>query len=118
MPCLGVDGLIYPCFRFTSLSIPKEIEKYSVGDIWSGFYKKEKFRELREQNRERVSPDKCKSCFCESGCSWCIAGAYMESGTFFRQTHICDVHKTQVKYAKKYWDAFVLSEGYRNYYGN
>jgi uncharacterized protein len=92
MPCLGVDGLIYPCFRFTSLSIP-----------------------LRESTRGKISDPKCLDCYCESSCAWCIAGAYMESGKLYRQTHICDVQKLTVKYARKYWDEFERLEGYRNY---
>ena len=115
MPCLGVDGYIYPCFRFTTLSIPEGTERFSVGDVWNGLTQKERFTVLRESTRKKVSEPKCLECSCESGCGWCIAGAYMESGQLFRQTHICDTQKLQVKYAKKYWDEFQRLEGYRGY---
>lgn len=110
MPCLSVDGKYYPCFRFTQVSIAGDYPDMSVGDVWTGFSRKENFRCIREQTREKISPQKCRDCEVQSACAWCIAGAYSESGQFYRQTHICDVFKLQCKWSKIYWSEYIRLE--------
>lgn len=100
MPALAVDGKIYPCFRWLPHTQSAETNM-SVGDCESGLYRKENFQKVRDACRSKISPEKCKNCEVESACSWCIAGCYAEYGNFKRQTHICEVIKLQVKWAKK-----------------
>lgn len=102
MPALSPDGKIYPCFRFLPHTQASDIDM-SVGDIWNGFNRKENFVCIRNQTREVISPSKCKECNIESGCAWCIAGAYSEKGIPFRGTYICEVQKIQDKWSKIYW---------------
>ncbi|MBN2536267.1 MAG: 4Fe-4S cluster-binding domain-containing protein [Spirochaetales bacterium] len=105
MPCLDVDGKIYPCFRFVPQNYRQpDIKPFIVGDIWDGFYKKENFEIIRLQSRGKISCEKCLTCEVETSCAWCIAGAYGETGEFFRQTYICEINKIQSYWAKKYWE--------------
>jgi len=107
MPCLSVNGHIYPCFRFCPVStkiLKKETNTgYSVGNIWNGWTNLVRFTEIQNCTREKISPPKCFDCNVESGCSWCIAGGFSETGVLHRQTHICEIHKLQTKWARVYW---------------
>jgi len=100
MPALAVDGKIYPCFRWLPHTQKAETNM-SVGDCENGLCRKENFLKVRDACRGKITPEKCKSCEIESACSWCIAGCYAEYGEFKRQTHICEVIKLQVKWAKR-----------------
>jgi uncharacterized protein len=106
MPALGINGKIYPCFRFLPHTMSNRELDFHVGDLWNGFDHKERFQEVRNQTRKRISPQKCLDCPIESGCAWCIGGAYSESGCFYRQTNICEAHKIQDKWAKIYWERY------------
>jgi uncharacterized protein len=106
MPCLSINGKIYPCFRFTPNTMHSRNLDFSVGDIWTGLTRKENFEIVRKQTRDKISPQKCKECSVESNCAWCIGGAFAEKGEFYRQTNICEIHKMQSKWAEKYWDEY------------
>jgi len=103
MPCLDIDGKIYPCFRFCSQNMSKGVEPLVVGDIEKGLYNKEVFSLIRSKTRGVISEEKCMNCDVESSCAWCIAGGYGETGELCRQTYICEVNKVQDKWAKEYW---------------
>lgn len=114
MPCLSVSGKYYPCFRFAEISMQQDWDDVSVGDVWTGFSRKYNFAKIRGCTREVISPQMCKECDVESSCAWCIAGAFAESGKFYRQTNICSIHKIQAKWSKIYWDEYYKLEGNRN----
>ena len=78
----------------------------SVGDVDSGFSRKENFEKIRACTRDIISPEKCKECEIESTCSWCIGGAFAEEGKLYRQTNICETHKLAVKWAREYWKRY------------
>jgi uncharacterized protein len=102
MPALSTNGKIYGCFRFlphTSMGTDRD---YHIGDVWNGLDHKERFAEIRNQTRRKISPTKCFSCSSESSCAWCVAGAYMETGKFYRQTNICSVQQIQTKWTRIY----------------
>lgn len=103
MPTLGVNGKIYPCFRFMPHTMHSRELDLAVGDVWNGFDHKENFKLVRDQTRSKISEAKCLACDIETSCSWCIGGAYSEAGRFYRQTNICEVIKVQTKWAKEYW---------------
>lgn len=104
MPALGINGDIYPCFRF----LPHTQEKKSpliCGDVNRGLYNKKAFAEVTE-SAYRVNctkDEKCRECEYESACNYCIAGCYSEFGEFRRTTYICEITKIQCEAAKKYW---------------
>ena len=112
MPCLSINGKIYPCFRFSPNTMHNREFDFSVGDVWNGFNRKENFVCVREQTREKISPIECKNCMIESSCAWCIGGAFSEEGRFYRQTNICRIKKLIDKYSRKYWNKFY---GYQKY---
>lgn len=103
MPALGIDGNIYPCFRFLPHTICNGKSPYVVGDVDNGLQNKKVFADIRNMTRDRISPEKCKSCEIESVCPYCIGGCLAEYGEPKRQTYICEVIKLQHKWAKEYW---------------
>ena len=111
MPTITPNGRIYPCFRFVPISQTQATEDMHIGDIWEGFNRLETTKVVQNCTRSKISPEKCFECPVESSCSWCIAGAYQESGRFYRQDNLCEVHPIQVKWARKYWDEYRRLEG-------
>ncbi len=104
MPALGVDGRIYPCFRF----LPHTQEQGSplvCGDVERGLWNKRAFSDVCKAayRCNCTSKRECRECECESACAYCIAGCYSEYGEFRRQTHICQITQIQVEFARKYW---------------
>ena len=118
MPCLGVNGKIYPCFRFMPHTMSSRNLDFPVGDVWKGFDHKERFKEVRDQTRIKISPKKCFDCPIESNCSWCIGSSFSESGEFYRQTNICEFIKIQTKWAKIYWKEYDRLEGTNSFTGD
>ncbi len=104
MPALGVDGRIYPCFRF----LPHTQGQGSplvCGDVERGLWNKRAFSDVCTAaiRKNCTRKQECRQCGCESACAYCIAGCYSEYGEFRRQTHICQITKIQVEFAQKYW---------------
>jgi len=104
MPTLSIDGRIYPCFRWLPHT-QNESGVMCVGDVEHGFIYKENFKRVREGSaRCNCTKDpKCKDCEFEEACAYCIGGCYAEYNDFIRTTHICEITKIQVEYARKYW---------------
>lgn len=104
MPALSIDGKIYPCFRWLPHT-QKESGVMTVGNVDEGFIHKENFKKVREKGaRCNCTKDpKCLECEYESACAYCIGGCYAEYGDFVRTTHICEITKITVEYARKYW---------------
>jgi uncharacterized protein len=111
MPALGINGKIYPCFRYLPHTASAERQDFNVGDIKNGFNRKDRFQEVRDASRDKISPDKCKECPIESMCAYCIGGCYAEFGEFKRTTHICEISKLVDKYTKLYWREYDKLEG-------
>lgn len=109
MPCLGINGKIYPCFRWAPhTQTEKTVDQMVVGDIWNGFNHKENFARVREGSKYKncSKEQRCHECEFSSACSYCIGGCYAEYGDFVRTTHICEVTKIQCKWAKVYWNEY------------
>jgi len=107
MPCLSLDGLIYPCFRWLPISQPdgKGPEIAISGDANKGVWYPETFDYiLKNSTRKSCTKDeKCLTCIYEPCCSYCIGGCYAEYKEFRRTTHICEITKLQAKWAEIYW---------------
>lgn len=112
MPALSIDGRIYPCFRWLPHT-QKEEGVMSVGDIENGFNHKENFKKVREgaYRCNCTREEKCRECEFESACVYCIGGCYAEFGDFIRTTHICEITKLQVKWARYYWTKYYEKKG-------
>jgi uncharacterized protein len=115
MPCLSINGKIYPCFRFSPNTMHSRKLDFYVGDVWNGLDHKERFEIVRQQTRKKISPEKCLNCEVESACAWCIGGAFAERGEFYRQTNICEVHKLQSKWSRRYWEEYDRLEGTKSF---
>lgn len=104
MPTLAIDGRIYPCFRWLPHT-QQEAGVMCVGDVEHGFNHSENFKKVRDGSvRSKCTRDpKCIGCEYEPACPYCIGGCYAEHGDFIRTTHICEICKIQVEYARKYW---------------
>jgi uncharacterized protein len=113
MPALGINGKIYPCFRWLphTQEDQDKSEEFCVGDIWTGITKKENFRKIRDATRRAISPPECLKCEYEPTCSYCIGGCYSEYGCFKRTTHICEITKLQAKAADNYWKKVDETDG-------
>lgn len=116
MPALGINGKIYPCFRWLPHTQDETVD-FSVGNIKDGLSCKENFKKVRFGScRVNCTRDpKCKECDCESACSYCIAGCYNEFKDFIRTTYICEITKLQVKWARIYWDKYNELNGLPKY---
>ena len=104
MPALSIDGKIYPCFRWLPHT-QKSSGIMCVGNVDEGFIHKENFRAVRNGSARKncTKEQKCKDCEFEEACAYCIGGCYAEYDDFVRTTHICEITKIQVEYARKYW---------------
>lgn len=114
MPCLGINGNIYPCFRWAPHTQPaSNPEPMVVGNINDGFNNKDAFRKVREgaYRNNCTKEEKCRNCEYESACSYCIGGCYAEYQDFIRTTHICEIAKLQCKWAKIYWNEYYKLKG-------
>lgn len=107
MPCLGIDGKIYPCFRWLPLSMHRDSSEFILGDINHGYNNPAGFLKVQECNKKcNCLPKMCKECNLSSICPYCIAGSYDELGKFERTTHNCRFIKLQNKWADIYWRRF------------
>jgi uncharacterized protein len=111
MPALGINGKIYPCFRFLPHTMTTRELDFYVGDVWNGFTHKDRFCIVRGQTRSKISSKECLECKWERGCAWCIGGAYSERGEFYRPMNICGVHKVQAKWTEEYWRQYGSNNG-------
>ena len=104
MPALSIDGDIYPCFRWLPHT-QKRAKVMCVGNVEEGFTHSENFKCVRDgAARCNCTRDpKCKDCEFEEACAYCIGGCYAEYDDFIRTTHVCEITKIQVEYARKYW---------------
>ena len=107
MPSLGIDGKIYPCFRWvphTMQGYVDQVSNWNVGDVWNGFDHKERFRKVKGATRESISSRYCLACECEGACAYCVAGCFSEFNEFKRTEHICTITKLRMKWARIYWN--------------
>ena len=121
MPSLGLNGKIYPCFRWlphTMEAMTDDADTMCVGDVEHGFTHKENFRKVKEASREKISSPYCLECEYESGCAYCIGGCYSENHAFKRTEHICFITKLRTTYARRYWDMLEEEEHVHNDYFN
>ena len=107
MPCLSLDGLIYPCFRWLPISMPdgKAPELAISGDVNKEEWYFDKMDYILEKSKrsECTKDPKCIICEYEPCCPFCIGGCYAEFGDFIRTTYICEITKIQAKWAEIYW---------------
>lgn len=94
------DGNLYPCIRYMESSLGAYREPYCIGNVNDGIgVTPEEIRKINCLNcitRRSQSTDECFYCPIGSGCSWCSAYNYQETGTpNERVTYSCDMHKAR-----------------------
>lgn len=107
MPSIGLNGKIYPCFRWlphTMEAMTSDADEFCVGTADKGFIWKENFRRVKEATREKISSQYCMECEYEGACAYCIGGCYSEFHKFKRTEHICYITKLRSVWARRYWD--------------
>lgn len=115
MLAFDVDGKIYPCLRFSPVSMPAHLSKNCVlGDVWTGIHGNEEFFDsLRNITWDSQNPEKCKKCTVSNGCAWCTAYNYEKFGTpNKRATFICDLQKTNVLATVYYYNTIFKQLNY------
>jgi radical SAM protein with 4Fe4S-binding SPASM domain len=120
MPTLGLDGTIYPCFRWlghTQLDGDEQSRPMCVGNVDDGFINKDGFKTVRAAKRGKISSAYCLECDCEGACAYCIGGCYAENHDFKRTEHICTIAKIRQKWSRRYWDRIEeLSHNHDDYF--
>lgn len=107
MPSLGMDGRIYPCFRWLPHTMQVDINDSAsmcVGNVDEGITHKENFRKVKEATQRSISSQHCLECEHSQGCAYCIGGCYAEFKEFKRTEHICYITKLRLKWSRMYWD--------------
>lgn len=109
MMAISTTGEIYPCLRFVPFSLKTGCKPIPIGDVESGIYKKKEHIEninmLESITRRSQSTAECFTCPIASGCAWCTAYNYQETGTpNKRVTYICIMHKARVLANAYYWN--------------
>lgn len=103
------DGKAYPCLRYMESSLAGQQDAYVIGDLKTGIMNTKLYEkrvdDLKKITRRSQSTDECWNCPIASGCSWCSAYNYQETGTpDKRVTYICIMHKARVLATSYYWN--------------
>lgn len=97
MVSVDVDGNLYPCHRFQTLSYRPNLK---IGDINTGYNYNllRPFAYCNIRNLQGEYRDKCWSCEHRCLCSWCTAYNYDVTGTIFQRAPMpCDMIAAQAE---------------------
>lgn len=105
------DGWLYPCIRYMESSIGCKQKAMRIGHVDEGIAQREEYKCnvncLDCITRRSQSTDECYYCPIASGCSWCSAYNFQETGTpNKRVTYICDMHKARSLANVYYWNTW------------
>ena len=111
MLSMDPDGYLYPCIRYMESSLGSTREPLCIGHIDTGIGKTECHKNcidcLNNITRRSQSTDECFYCPIASGCAWCSAYNYQETGTpNKRVTYICDMHKARSLANVYFWNKY------------
>ena len=97
MMCVDPRGDIYPCVRYTPISVG-DAPKYILGNVDKGFFATDKIAALSKITRSsQVKGTKCETCPISQGCADCAGYSYEIYGDVGARTDfICDMHKATV----------------------
>lgn len=106
---IDYQGKIYSCIRYMDSSLNGKQPALHLGDIYHGIaytnLEKENISKLSNITRKSQSTDECFYCPVASGCAWCSAFNYEETGTpNQRVIYICKMHKARVLANIYYWN--------------
>lgn len=116
MLAFDVDGIIYPCLRYTPVAMGEELSKTVIlGSLDDGLLKTKKqeelFNYLESITMTSQSPQKCIDCPINFGCAWCSAHNYEACGSINkRATYSCDMHKARCLAISYYYNKLAIKE--------
>lgn len=110
------DGKAFPCIRYMKSSLGNDQPEVIVGDCWDGVYNTPQtiqiYKDLTSVDRKTQSTSACFRCPIASGCAYCAAWNYQETGKFnSRSTNVCPMHKARVLANVYYWNKKYQMEG-------
>lgn len=103
------DGTICPCVRFMKSSLGEEIGDFALGTVKDGIGIKEEHKNniktLDSITKTSQSTDECLNCPIQTGCGWCTAYNYQETGSPNKRcTYICWMHRAKSLAIAYYWN--------------
>ncbi len=117
MFCIAPDGNLYPCQRYSEISIPKNDQKaFVVGNLEHGVC----YTEEEITNNDMFdgitawscADEECRNCPIASACGYCSAYNYEVFGTVTKRTKFhCNTHR--VRYLVSYY----YQQNYKLKYG-
>jgi radical SAM peptide maturase (CXXX-repeat target family) len=122
MLAVDPDGKYFPCIRYMESSLGNSRPPLTIGDVDAGLMSRDCEKScvecMNSVTRRSQSTDECFYCPVASGCSWCSAYNYQETGSFDKRiTYICEMHKARClavtyysgKLYEKYGEDFPLT---------
>lgn len=106
------DGLAYPCVRYMESSLNGDQPPIIVGDV-NGIYEKPEHRafydDMKKVTRQSQSSDECINCPVASGCGYCSAWNYQETGSYNKRSmNICWMHRAEALANVYYWNIYYI----------
>lgn len=103
-------GQAYPCVRYMSSSLGKDVQPLIIGD-YQGLYQTKEQQEiladLKAITRRSENNDECFFCPIARGCGECSAWNYQSTGKLgCRNTNICPMHKAASLANVYYWNKY------------
>jgi radical SAM protein with 4Fe4S-binding SPASM domain len=109
MTSIGINGELYPCHRFQTLS---QRENLAIGDIYNGV-DENKLKPFDYVNLSTIQGEyrqKCMDCEYKQMCSWCTAFNYDSSGSLFKRDEMfCEMVEAQYEANEYFFNK--ISEG-------
>lgn len=124
MLALNPDGEYYECIRYMKSSLNGKQKPLILGTVDEGFLSKEEYLENNKETmgitRRSQSTDECFYCPIATGCAWCSAYNYEETGSANKRlTYICPMHKARalanVYYWNKIYQKYNINKIFTNY---
>lgn len=120
MLAFNPEGKAYPCLRYMESSVGTDVKPLIIGDE-TGVYKTEESQEIltsmRAVTRQSQSTQECLDCPVASGCAWCSAWNYQETGSYNkRSTNICWTHRAEALANVYYWNKYYKNQGKPNHF--
>ena len=104
------QGFAYPCVRYMASSLGPDIKPIIIGDT-NGIYNTPEYQaiydDMQKVTRQSQSTQECLDCPVASGCAWCSAWNYQETGSYNkRSTNICWMHRAESLACTYYWNNY------------
>lgn len=112
MLAFDYEGKAYPCLRYMQSSLGTTREPVIVGDV-NGIYEtlqeRKIYQSLCDVTRLSQSSEECLNCHVATGCGWCSAYNYQETGSWnCRTMNICWMHRAEALANVYYWNKYYL----------